>query len=108
MSAKRFQNRVAESRMALPVTGLYAVVVCLCCGFWEQQMWLPMVLLALNSFLMLELNNSNALIRVYSRMVSCSYIVLAVMASFLLSSVRDGAFQMFFVTFVYVQLHRYY
>ena len=107
MSAKRFQNRVAESRMALPVTGLYAVVVCLCCGFWEQQMWIPMVLLALNSFLMLELNNSNALIRVYSRMVSCSYIVLAVMASFLLSSVRDGAFQMFFVTFFLLLFRAY-
>ena len=107
MSVKRFQNRVAESRMALPVTGVYALAMCMGLGFWEQQMWWQLAVLALTSFLMLELNNSNALIRIYSRMVSCSYIVLAVMASFLLESVRDGAFQMFFVAF-YLLLFRAY
>ncbi len=36
---------------------------------------------------MAELNNRNALIRIYSRMVSCSFLILAVMASFLFDQV---------------------
>ena len=35
---------------------------------------------------MVELNNSNALIRIYSRMVSCSFIMMVCMSTFLLQS----------------------
>ena len=48
---------------------------------------------------MMELNNSNALIRIYSRMVSCSFIALAVMAYFLFVDIKCGIVQTCFIAF---------
>lgn len=99
MLVKRFQNKVAESRISLPITAVYALLVCLGCGFWEQQLWWQFAVLAVSSFLMMELNNANALIRIYSRMVSCSFIAFVMMAKFLLVSLPCGIVQLFFIAF---------
>lgn len=99
MIVKRFQNRVAESRIALPVTGVYAFAVCALGGLFTEQLWVQFVLLAVSSFLMMELNNVNALIRIYSRMVSCSFLVLAVMSQYLVVDVRCGIVQACFIVF---------
>lgn len=99
MIVKRFQNRVAESRIALPVTGVYAFAVCTLGGLFTEQLWVQFVLLAVSSFLMMELNNVNALIRIYSRMVSCSFLVLAVMSQYLVVDVRCGIVQACFIAF---------
>ena len=53
MIVKRFQNRVAESRIALPVTGVYAFAVCALGGLFTEQLWVQFVLLAVSSFLMM-------------------------------------------------------
>ena len=99
MIVKRFQNRVAESRIALPVTGVYAFAVYALGGLFTEQLWVQFVLLAVSSFLMMELNNVNALIRIYSRMVSCSFLVLAVMSQYLVVDVRCGIVQACFIAF---------
>ena len=44
-----------------------------------------------STFLMMELNNSNALIRIYSRMVSCCYMLLTTMATFQFVSMRAAS-----------------
>lgn len=69
--------------------------------------WLQMALLGISSLLMAELNNANALIRVYSRMVSCSFIVMTTAASFLLSSTNTGWAQMGLIVFFIFLLHAY-
>lgn len=99
MITKRFQNRVAESRIALPITGVYAFVVCSVGGLFAEQLWVQFALLALSSFLMMELNNTNALIRIYSRMVSCSFLALAVMSHFLFTDICCGIVQVCFIAF---------
>lgn len=107
MLRKRLQNRIAESRIALPLTAVYALVVCVAGGLFEQGHWLSFLLLAMSSFLMMELNNANALIRIYSRMVSCTYIMLAVMAHFLFADVANGVVQLCFVSFLLFFFHAY-
>ena len=73
---KYIQNKVAENRLALSVTIVYAVGVWLLSGFVQENWWIQFGCFALAAFLMLELNNVNALIRIYSRMVSCSFLAL--------------------------------
>lgn len=85
--------------MALPVTGGYALLVCALGGLFADQLWIQFALLAVSSFLMMELNNANALIRIYSRMVSCSFLALAVMSHFLFIDVRCGIVQACFIAF---------
>lgn len=99
MRRKRFQNYVAESRISLPTTGIYAFIVCLLGGLLGNHLWIQFALLVISAFLMMELNNSNALIRIYSRMVSCSFIALAVMAYFLFVDIKCGIVQTCFIAF---------
>ncbi len=53
--------------------------------------------MAVSTFLMLQLNSINALLRIYSRMVSCMFLVLSCMACYLFPSVEGGMTQMFFI-----------
>ncbi len=76
---KRLQNRIAESRWALPVCSAYAVAVCLLDGLLQEDTWMQFVLTGVATLLVVELNNSNALIRIYSRMVSCSFLALTLL-----------------------------
>ena len=89
---KRLQNRVAESRLTLPLTFLYASVIWLLAGlFLQQSLWLPAGCMTASAYVMLKLNDLNLLIRIYSRTVSAFYIVLVCAAPFLLASL-PGAF----------------
>ena len=83
---KYTQNKVAESRLALPTTIVYAVVVWLLAGLIQGGWWLQFGCFALAAFLMVELNNINALIRIYSRMVTCSFLAMSCMLCFLFPS----------------------
>lgn len=47
-------------------------------------MWIQLGGMIIATYLMVELNNQNALIRIYSRMVSCSFVIMMLMANYLL------------------------
>ena len=66
---KRFQNRVALSRFSLALASLFGALVWLAAGLISRNMWIPFLLMALSTYLMAEINNRNALIRVRTNMV---------------------------------------
>lgn len=105
--AKRVQNRVAESRYALPLTAVYAVLIWLVCGLLPQQWWIQLTCFSLSAFLMVILNNNNALLRIYSRMVSCAFLVLSCAVCFLFDSLKGGIVQLCFIA-SYITLFRCY
>ncbi len=107
MLNKRLQNKIAEGRNTLPVVALYAFVASLASGLMEHEQWLSFALLACSAYLMMELNNSNILIRIYSRMVSCSFLALMVMCPFLLLSPKGSLVQVCFITFYLLFFHAY-
>ena len=107
MSHRRSQNRIAESRIALPLTIVYGVAMSILYGAWEQQLWMQTIVLAISTLLMAELNNSNSLIRIFSRMVSCSFLFISVMAIFLLHSMQATIVQLCFIAF-YLSLFKAY
>lgn len=78
---KRLQNKISESRITLPVVAIYGLAIWMASGLTAERIWIPFAAFVVSVLLMVELNNSNALIRVYSRMVSCSFIVMYVMAA---------------------------
>jgi hypothetical protein len=102
---KRTQNRVAESRFMLPVVVAYAIAVWLASGLLIPAIpitsaellrgaWVQFACFLISAYLMVELNNSNALIRIYSRSVSCSFIVLVCAGCFLFSSLGGAIVQL--------------
>ena len=78
---KTFQNKVAASRYALPITATLAALVWVAVGFLVANIWVQFAFTILSTLLMVELNNHNSLMRTYSRMVSCSFLVFITMTS---------------------------
>lgn len=97
MVRKLLQNKIAESKLSLPVMVLYAVAVWLLAGLIDSQWWLQFGCFILATYLMAELNNINALIRVYSRMVSCVFILLSCAACFLFPNLRGAVLEVCFI-----------
>lgn len=87
---KLLQNRIAESETTLFVCAFYAILVWFLAGVISKQWWLQMGCIALTTYLILELNNNNALIRVRSRMVSYTFLVLTTAAPSLFHSLRSS------------------
>lgn len=94
---KRLQNRISGSRFALPVTAVYSLAawlgMCAICG----RTYAELAVFAMSAYLMAELNNRNALIRMYSRMVSCSFLVLGTMAAPAIGRLEVFAVQLCFI-----------
>lgn len=78
---KTFQNKIAASRFSLPVTATLAALVWVAVGLKTGNIWVEFAFTIVSTLLMVELNNRNALMRTYSRMVSCSFLALMTMAT---------------------------
>lgn len=104
---KRLQNRIATSRWSLPVAVAYGLLVSLAAGLVTEVSWLNFALLFVSVMMMVELNNSNALIRIYSRMVSCSFLVMTTMSLFLYQTTDVATVQITFIAFLLFLLRSY-
>jgi len=93
------QSKIAQSRWALTFTAAYAVLVCLAAGLVSQENWIQVLLMGISTLMMVELNNANSLIRIYSRMVSCSFLVMTTMAVFLMPSMKAAINQAALIAF---------
>ena len=81
---------MAGSRLTLPVAVLYGLVLFIIGGFFQHHWWIQLVCYFLATYLMILLNNFNALIRVYSRAVTSAFIILSGVACFIFPSL-EGA-----------------
>ena len=88
MKGSQLQKIVAGSRHTLPVTILYGLGLCFIGGVIQHQWWIQLVCYALATYLMILLNNFNALIRIYSRAITSAFIVLSGVACFLFPSIE--------------------
>ena len=104
---KRIQNRIAESRYALPATAVVAVAVCVGAGLLSRQLWSQFGCLALTTYLMVLMNNQHALMRIYSRMVSCSFLALSLAANFLFADTGSGVVAVAMTAFYTILFHAY-
>ncbi len=85
----------------------YGLLVSLAAGLITKALWLNFALLFASATMMVELNNSNALIRIYSRMVSCSFLVMTTMSLFLFQTINVAVVQITFIAFLLFLLRSY-
>ena len=104
---KRAQNRIAQSRWSLSVTAAYGILMFVLLHVVTQVSWIQLPLLGAATILMVILNNTNSLIRIYSRMVSCSFCVAMLMSPFLFTSLNVCVAQLAFIIFLYFFFHAY-
>ena len=87
------KKRIATNRWTLPVVLLFSTALWAVRLFAHPSGWPAFLFFVLSVSLMVEINNRNALMRQYSRMVSCSYIALMMMCGDLLCDHRAMAVQ---------------
>ena len=104
---KRAQNIIAESKLTLPVTAVFSFVVWLLSGLVEQRLWLQLACLASTVYLLVELTNQNALLRVRSRMVSSTFIMLSSSACFLIPQLTGAVVQLCVVATFFMLFQTY-
>ena len=76
---KRFQNRVAESSLSLPVSAIISILIWFAAGLVSRKLWIPLLLTGFSTYLIAEMNTRNTLLRIRSRMMSCVFLWLATM-----------------------------
>lgn len=91
--SKFLQNRVAESPLLLPFASALTLMVWALAGGGVVSL----ACLAATAWLLVELNNGNALLRVRSHAVSSSFLVLQSLGGALLFDVRGSLAQLAFV-----------
>lgn len=104
---KRLQNIIAESRYTLPTTIAYGVGIWLLTGLIQEQWWIQFGCFAASVWLMMELNNQNLLIRVFSRTVSTLYIILSCTAVYLFPSLSGAILQLCTIAALFLLYHTY-
>lgn len=91
---KRPQNIIAESGLTLPVAALFSVVVWLLVGLMRLQLWPQLACFIATIYMVVEMTNQNALLRIRSRMVSSTFIVLSCASCFLFPQMTGGVAQL--------------
>lgn len=89
------------------MTAIYCVLVFVLTQVATQDQWAQLPILCASTILMVLLNNTHSLIRIYSRMVSCSFAVLMVMSPFLYGSPNESLSQLLFILFLFFIFHAY-
>ena len=83
--------------MTLPVTALVGGIVWLLSGLTTQGLWPQLACFVATVYLLIELSNTNALLRIRSRMVSSTFIMLSCAACFLFPSLTGNMLPLCFV-----------
>jgi len=86
---------------------MYAAGIWLLGGLLEGMWYAQFAMLLLSTYLMVELNNTNALLHMYSRMVSCTFLALSSMAVFLFPSIGVAVCTLCLIMFCTIIFHTY-
>ena len=104
---KRLQNRIAESGIILPVAAVYTVVIWLLAGLVVHNWWPQLVCMGASAYLFVEISNSNALLRVRSRMVTTTFLFLSCLYPEGFGSFSDAFTQLGFITSILLLFNTY-
>lgn len=93
--------------MSLPLTMAFVAMASVATWVDAPLQWFQLGVILLSALLMVELNNANALIRTYSRMVSCTFLLLSLAVTTAFVQAKAAVVGLCFIAF-YLQLFRTY
>lgn len=83
MRENNFRTRIATGSFTLPVAVLVAAAVLCTAAPTGDELWKILAVVAVTTYALIELSNRNALLRVRSRMVSSTYLVILAACPFM-------------------------
>ena len=99
---KRFQNKISGSRFLLATVAVITVLLWLASGMLDAYTAVNLAVTALTSYFLVELDTRNSIIRIYTRMIPASFLLLSTMTGaftndkFILISLLWTLFLIFF------------
>ena len=84
--------------MVFPIAMLYSIVIWLLAGMIQGHWWIQFGLFIISAFLIIQINNVHVLIRIFSRIISVSFILLTCTAVFLFPSISGTFLGVCFIT----------
>ena len=76
---KRFQNKISGSRFLLATVAVITVVLWFAAGMLRIDTLLNLAITAVTAYFLVELDTRNSIIRIYSRMITSSFLILTTM-----------------------------
>ena len=77
---KRFQNKISGSRFLLATVAVITVLIWLASGLLTAATAINLAVTAATAYFLVELDTRNSIIRIYSRMIPSSFLVLSTMS----------------------------
>ena len=74
---KYLQNQIATSSFSLFVASIVTIIVWLAAGLLTHRWWVQLAILGASAYLMVEMSNNNALLRVRSRLVTTVFLLFS-------------------------------
>ena len=105
MAYKRFQNTFTESKFFLPLAVVITAGACYLTGLVSDTLWMQVVCLAVSVVMMLELNNSNQLLRVQSQATPAMFLLLVATAIFTFPDLKVNIVQLCAIALYYMLFH---
>ena len=93
--------------MILPLAAVYALVVWIIAGLVAHSWWPQLACMAASCYLLIEVSNGNALIRIRSRMVTTTFIFLSTMFVSGFASLSGSIVQLCFITAILLLFNTY-
>jgi len=107
MNVRKLLETVTTSRNTLPIVCVYSILLAVCYGVFTKQLLLQVGCVALSAYFLVLLNNKYSLIRIYSRTVSSTYLILTMMCPFLTDSLHGSIATALFIGFYYMFFKAY-
>lgn len=100
---KRFQNKISESRFLLATVAVITVLIWLAAGPLTPKTAINLAAIAVTAYFLVELDTRNSIIRIYSRMIPCSYLILSTMTGAFVNEtyIFTGLLWTFFLLFLF-------
>ncbi len=105
MAYKRFQNTVAESKLLLPFSIAVAAAALYLSGIVDGGWWVQLMCLVVSTALLVELNNTNQLLRVVSQCTPAVFLLLVSVAIGIFPELEAGIMQLCMIALYYMLFH---
>ena len=105
MAYKRFQNTVAESKLLLPFSIAVTAAALYLSGIVDGGWWVQLMCLVVSTALLVELNNTNQLLRVVSQCTPAVFLLLVSVAIGIFPELEAGIMQLCMIALYYMLFH---
>ena len=104
---KYLQNQIATSPLTLLAAAIVTIIVWLAAGLLNHPWWIQLACMAVSTYLLVEMSNNNALLRVRSRMVTSVFLLFSACLSPYIGNLSGAIITLCFIASILMLFQTY-